>query len=143
MNRLAIVVLPLAVLTLGCDKESPAKGDKTAPKTVKVARGVCKVEVSLRGVLGAADMTEVRFTPKAWTGPFTIRKIAEHGSTVKKGDVLVELDTEKLDQALRDLETEQRLTELSLRQAEAELPVLEKFVPIDLAEAERQKKQAV
>ncbi len=143
MNRLAIVMLPLALLTLGCDKDSLTKADKATPKTVKVTRGLCKVEVSMRGVLAAADMTEVRFSPRAWTGPFTIRKVAEHGSTVKKGDVLVELDPEKLDQALRDLETEQRLTELSLQQTEAELPVMEKLVPIDLAEAERLKKQAV
>ena len=68
--------------------------------------------------------------------------MAEHGSTVKKGDVLVELDTEKLDQALRDLETEQRLSELSIQQADAELPVLEKLMPLELAEAERLKKQA-
>jgi multidrug efflux pump subunit AcrA (membrane-fusion protein) len=119
MNRLAIVVLPLAALLLGCDKETATKADKATPKTVKVTRGPCKVEVSLRGVLASADMTEARFSPKAWTGPFTIRKVAEHGSSVKKGDVLVELDTEKLDQALNDLETEQRLTELSLQQAEA------------------------
>jgi HlyD family secretion protein len=142
MKRLAIVVLPLTVLLLGCDKETATKADKTTPKTVKVVRGPCKVEVSLRGVLGTADMAEVRFSPKAWTGPFTIRKVAEHGIAVKKGDVLVELDTEKLDQALNDVTTEQRLTELSLRQAEAELPVMEKLVPIDLAEAERLKKQA-
>lgn len=142
MNRLAIIVLPLALLLLGCDKESLTKADKTSPKTVKVTRGPCKVEVSLRGVLSTADMAEVRFSPKTWTGPFTIRKAAEHGSTVKKGDVLVDLDPEKLDQALRDLDTEQQITELSLRQAEAELPVLEKLMPIELAEAERLKKQA-
>jgi multidrug efflux pump subunit AcrA (membrane-fusion protein) len=141
MNRLAVIVLPLTLIGLSCDLKEPA--DSPAPKTVKVARGLCKVEVSLRGVLAAAEMNEIRFSPKAWAGPFTIRKVAEHGSTVKKGDVLVDLDPEKLDQALRDLETEQRLTALSITQAEAELPVLEKLVPLDLAEADRLEKQAI
>jgi HlyD family secretion protein len=141
MSRFAIVVLPLALLALGYDPKDPP--EKPAAKTVKVTRGLCKVDVSLHGVLAAGETTEVRFSPKAWAGPFTIRKVAEHGTTVKKGDVLVELDPEKLDQALRDLETEQRISELAIHQADAELPVMAKLMPIELVESERQKKQAI
>ena len=154
MYRIVIVVLPLILAPLGCDNNGQAdkpaakmvkegQADKPAAKTVKVTKGLCRVEASLRGVLAAGDMAEVRFSPKAWNGPFTIRKIAEHGSAVKKGDVLVELDVAKLDQALRDLETEQRVSELAIRQAEAELPVMERLIPIELSEAERLKKQAI
>src|SRR5262245_35826802 len=139
-KRFALLFLPLIPLTMAADPQPPV--DKPAAKTVKVTKGLCKVEVSLNGVLAAGDMTEIRFSPKAWTGPFTIRKVTEHGSAVKKGDVLVELDPEKFDQALRDLETEQRVSELSIQLAQAELPVLEKLMPIELAEAERLKKQA-
>lgn len=141
MSRIAIVVLPLTLCFLGCDvKES---GSKSAPKTVKVTKGMCKVEVSLRGVLAGGDMTEIRFSPKSWSGPFTIQKVALHGSTVKKGDPLVELDPEKLNQALRDLETEQRLSELSIQQAQAELPVLEQLLPVELEESRRLMKHAL
>jgi multidrug resistance efflux pump len=157
MNRLAIVVFPLALFIAGCDVNEPADkatdksadksadkaADKSADKTVKVTKGPFKVEVSLHGALAAAEMTEVRFSPKTWAGPFTIRKIVEHGTAVKKGDVLVELDPTKIDQAVRDLETENRLSELAIRHAEAELPVLEKLMPVELAEAERLKKQAI
>ncbi len=141
MFRIAIVILALPLLVLGCELNEPPA--KSAAKTVKVTKGLCKVEVALKGVLAAGEMTEVRISPKAWTGPFTIRKVAEHGSRVKKGDVLVELDPEKLDLALRDLETEIRLSELSISLAEAELPVLEKLMPLELAEADRLKKHAV
>jgi multidrug efflux pump subunit AcrA (membrane-fusion protein) len=151
MRRILIVALPFAALALGfglraartseADKDKPA--EKSTAKTVRVTKGPCKVEVSMKGVLAAPDTTEVRFTPKAWAGPFTIRKVAGHGTAVKKGDVLVELDSEKLDQALSDLETEQRISEVAIRQAETELPVMEKLMPVELAEAERLKKQAV
>ena len=145
MNRLAIAVFPLALIVAGCDRDELADkaADKSAAKTVKVVKGPCKVEVSLHGTFAAAEMTEIRFSPKTWSGPFTIRKLVQHGTAVKKGDVVVELDPTKLDQAVRDLETENRLSELAVRQAEAELPVLEKFMPIELAEAERLKKQAI
>ena len=151
MKRFALVVLPLTVLVFAVgfqgaktsEAEPDKSADKSSAKTVRATKGPCKVEVSMRGVLAAADTTELRFTPKTWAGPFTIRKVAGHGEAVKKGDLLVELDPEKLDQALRDLETEQRVSDLAIRQAEAELPVLEKLMPVELAEAERLKKQAV
>src|SRR5262245_2628649 len=137
MSRIAIAVLPLTLFVLGYDPEKPS--EKPAAKTVKVTRGPCKVDVTLHGVLAAGEASEVRFSPRAWAGPFTIRKVAEHGTTIKKGDVLVELDAEKLDQALRDLETEQRLSELAIHQAEVELPVLEKLMPIEMVESEDRK----
>jgi len=151
MNRAIILLLPLALLIASCENKEPAdknpdkSSDKPAAKakTVKVTKGLCRVEVSLHGVLAAGESTDVRFSPKTWTGPFTVRKVAPHGASVDKGDVLVELDTTKLDHAIRDLESEQRLSELAIRQAEAELPVLEKLMPIELAEAERLKKQAI
>jgi multidrug efflux pump subunit AcrA (membrane-fusion protein) len=155
MYRLTILLLPLALLIVSCENKEPAdkNTDKSADKTpdkpaakaksVKVAKGLCKVEVSLQGVLAAAEPTDVRFTPKTWAGPFTVRKVVPHGTNVEKGDVLVEFETTKLDRAIRDLESEQRLSELAMLQAEAELPVLGKLMPVELAEAERLKKQAI
>ncbi len=64
-----------------------------------------------------------------------------HPATVK-GETLVELDLEKIDRAIRDLEGEQKMATLTIRQAEEELPLLEKTNPMDLATTERAKKQA-
>src|SRR5208282_5697492 len=71
-----------------------------------------------------------------------VEKAAELGMPVKRGDILVELDREKIDKAIQDAEVELSLGELSLKHAEEELPVLEKLLPIDLAAAERAKTQA-
>ena len=66
----------------------------------------------------------------------------ELGTPVKQGDILVELDREKIDKAIQDAEVELSLGELALKHADEELPVLEKLLPIDLAAAERAKTQA-
>jgi HlyD family secretion protein len=116
------------------------------PTTLKVKKEPFKVEVTLKGIFESEEMTEVVLRPEAWLpenrGLLTVMKAVEHGTPVRKGEILVSLDLEKIDQALRDLETDRQLTELSIKQAEEELPILEKAAPIDLAMAERAKKHA-
>jgi multidrug efflux pump subunit AcrA (membrane-fusion protein) len=112
------------------------------PATVKVEKGTIKVEIPLKGVVEAEQMTELALKPEAWTSPMTVKKAVEHGTSVKKGDVLVEIDTEKLDQAIRDLRLERDLADLAIRQAQEEWPILEKSLPLDLAQTELAKKQA-
>ncbi len=118
----------------------PAEAPK--PATVKVTKETLKVETALKGTVEADNAAEVSIRPEAWAGALTVVKAVEHGASVKKGDVLVELEMEKIDQAIKDLRIDRELGELSLRQTEEELPVLEKLLPLDLADAEREKKQA-
>ena len=49
--------------------------------------------------------------------------------------MLLTLDTEKIDKAIRDQELDQQLADLSLRLTELELPILERSTPLDLASA--------
>ena len=127
---------------------SPASHEKTTskPSTHKVKREPFKIEVTLRGMFESADMTEVVLRPQAWgvegRGTLVVHKAVEQGTVVRKGDILVNLDLEKIDQAIHELENDRRLAELSLRQMEEELPIIERAVPLDLAIAERQKKIA-
>lgn len=131
------------------DAAKPAAPAKEAPAkaaTHKVEKEPFKVEVSVKGVLEAEDMTEVYIRPEAWLpnsgGMLTVLKAVEHGTVVRKGATLVSLDLERIDQAIRDLENESRLTEASIRQAEEELPVLTKSTPLDVAAAERARRIA-
>ena len=114
--------------------------DKPAA-TVKVEKGSIRLETTLKGVVEAESGTELIIRPEVWASPMTVLKAVEHGAEVKKGDVLLELKLEKIDQALKDLKLERDLGALSLKQAEEELPVLEKLLPLDMAAAERDKKQ--
>lgn len=136
------------------DKPDKAKADKPAapptdaPKkpTHKVEKGPFKVEVTLKGNFEAQEMTEVFLRPEAWTpdtrGMLIVMRAVEQGAAVKKGDTLVWLDLDKIDQAIRDLEAERALSDLTIKLAEEELPLLEKSTPVDLAAAERAKKLA-
>ncbi|HEY1378466.1 MAG TPA: HlyD family efflux transporter periplasmic adaptor subunit, partial [Gemmataceae bacterium] len=80
--------------------------------------------------------------PKAWSGPLLVKHAVEHGTPVTAGEVVVQFDTEKLDLAVRDARQERDLADVAIRQAEAELPLLEKQLPLDVETAERQSKQA-
>jgi multidrug efflux pump subunit AcrA (membrane-fusion protein) len=122
-------------------ESSSITGAKKA-ETVRVEVGPIRVVTTLKGVVEAAQMDEVSIKPEAWTMPLTIARAVEHGTAVKAGDLLVELDTEKIDQAIKDLRVERAQMELTLKHADEELPILEKFFPLDLAAAERAKVRA-
>ena len=122
--------------------EQAASAPAPKPATAKVEHGPFKVEVSLTGVFESAKMAEVSVKPRAWSQPLVVEKAIELGSPVKQGDILVEFDREKIDKAIQDAEVENLLGEQALKQAEEELPVLEKLLPIDLAAAERARTEA-
>lgn len=121
---------------------SPASTDGRSTSTAKVEKGPFKIEVVVSGVFEAQRMTEVSIRPKAWAMPLVVERAIELGTPVKKGDILVELDHEKIDKAIEDAEVENTLGELAVKQAVEELPILEKALPVDLAAAERTKTQA-
>jgi multidrug efflux pump subunit AcrA (membrane-fusion protein) len=128
------------------DEKKPAEAKKDSPAKVathKVEKGPFRVEVSLKGIFESPNMTEVSLRPEAWTpdnrGMMIVVRAVDHGAHVKKGDTLVWLDLEKIDQAIRDLEAERHLAELAIKQAEEELPVLEKSTPLELSWLERAK----
>jgi HlyD family secretion protein len=118
----------------------PASSSK--PATVKVEKGPFKIEVVLTGVFEAERLTEVSLRPKAWALPLVVERAVELGTPVKKGEILVEFDCDKIDKAIQDTEVENTLGELALKQAEEELPIIEKALPVDLTAAEHAKTHA-
>jgi multidrug efflux pump subunit AcrA (membrane-fusion protein) len=125
---------------------SKEKDSASKPATHKVEKGPIKLEVTLKGILESGDMTEIALRPEAFTpdnrGLLVVEKVVEHGTPVKKGDVILACDLEKIDQMIKDAEREGRLADLSIKLAEQELPTLEKLLPIEMADAERSKKIA-
>jgi hypothetical protein len=115
---------------------APAK-----PATHKVEKGSFRVEVAAKGVFEAEEMTEVVLRPETWT-MLPVLKAIEHGTAAKKGDTILTLDPEKIDRAIKDMESDRYLSDLSFKQAEDDLALLEKSTPLDLAAAELAKKYA-
>ncbi|MHB1422507.1 MAG: efflux RND transporter periplasmic adaptor subunit [Gemmataceae bacterium] len=123
-------------------KEQGSNGNATGKSALKVEKGGIKIEISLKGTIEAEKMIGLSIKPQTWAQPLTVKKALDHGTPVKKGDVLVEIDLEKIDESIRDLRVSRGLEELAIREAREELPIVEKTLPLDLAIAERAKKQA-
>ncbi|HEV3237858.1 MAG TPA: HlyD family efflux transporter periplasmic adaptor subunit [Gemmataceae bacterium] len=128
------------------EQAKKSKGKAEGP-VIKVEKGTFKIDITLKGTFEAEQLSEVALSPKAWAppamaAPLTVQKAVEHGAVVKKGDVLVQLDLEKIDQAIKDAREERKLAEVAIHQAEDELPVQEKSTPVELAATQRAKKTA-
>src|SRR6516165_211179 len=114
-------VKPAAEGDLEPDAAGPSS-PASRPATTRVVKGPFQIEVILSGVFEAPRMSEVSIRPEAWTSPLVVDRAIEHGTPVKKGDILVELDREGIDKAISDAEVENSLTEVALKQAVEELP---------------------
>ncbi len=124
------------------DGFAPASTENSRPAIIKVERRPLKAEVGLSGVFEAKRMIEVSIRPTAWASSLVVERAIELGTPVKKGDILIELDHEKIDKAIEDNEVESAIGDLALKQAEEEVPILEKSLPVDLTAALRAKTQA-
>lgn len=138
---------PIALKPAEAKKTTPTPAAVTPKKTThKVEKGPFKIEVSLKGILESESMREVLISPEAFTpenrGQLRVLKAVEHGTKVHKGDQLVWLDMERLDQIITDLEKDRALAEVSYKLAHEGLASLEKTTPLDLASAKRAKKLA-
>lgn len=140
---------------VGCDplpetkkpeEKPPAKEAAVKPATLKVEQGAFKIETSCKGIFESEDMIEVFLSPEGWTpevrGILQVMTAVDQGTIVKKGDTVVGLDLSKIDQLLKDQDAERRLADLAFKMAEDEIPILEKFTPLELEAAERAKKIA-
>ena len=79
-------------------------------------------------VIPNGDCWVLKIDPKIWKD-FSIVQIAEHGSKVTKGDVLVRFDAEAIDQKIEDVRSELATGVLTLAQAELESQILQDTAP--------------
>jgi HlyD family secretion protein len=133
-------------------KKQKAKAAKPAEPPskagVKVQKKPFKIELILKGTLEAEEAAQIAVRPHPFVnpppsqGPLTIRKIAAHGSTVHKGDLLVAFDTRKINQVISDLESDLKVSDAAIKVAEEELPIFQKEMPLTLEAAARAHKRA-
>jgi multidrug resistance efflux pump len=146
----AVAVCLLAAAGLVADepagKAKPINpGLAVRPPAVKAEKAPFKVEVILKGVFESGALTEVTVKPEVWGSmgeKLVVERAVEPGTALRAGDVVLALDHEKIDRAIRDLEAEQQLADLAVRLAELELPILERAAPLDQATAEQAKARA-
>jgi len=119
-------------------KPAAEKADDAKPvETVTAEKGRFEVVFEAKGDFDPLDATVVQHKPEQWALPLEIVRIVPHGTRVNAGDTLVELDTEKLDRAISDLDLDLAVGEKTLEIARRDLPVTEALQPLELADAER------
>lgn len=89
--------------------------------TAKVVKEDLKIEIEIPGVFVAEDKEEIAMEPKQYKGELIVTKIAQEGTAVKEGDVLMEFDTDNLDDALEEANNVVTDAEVELQKADAEL----------------------
>jgi multidrug efflux pump subunit AcrA (membrane-fusion protein) len=107
-----------------------------SPPTHKVKAAPFKVEVKLNGVFAAKNAHEIQLKTKSWAD-LKVLEAVSHGAVVKKGDLLVQLDPEKLDKRIHDSGIDLELSKLDLELAKTDLKHAEATIPLDLAGVER------
>ncbi len=120
------------------DKDTEKSPD-AKPKTHKVEKEPFKIEIELSGVFEAKRMEGIVLRPKQWTS-LKVLDAVKHGQRVKKGELLVKFDMEKIDREIADRRAAKKLADLKFRLAEKELELLETLTPMDLATGSRNQK---
>lgn len=101
-------------------QSSLAIGQEDADLTSKVVKKDLKIEIEIPGVFIAEDKEEIAIEPKQYKGDLIVTKIATEGISVQQGDVLMEFDTDNLDEALEEANNLVTDAEVELQKAEAE-----------------------
>ena len=112
-------------------KPTAEKEAATKPATQKLKKGPFRIEVGLDGVFEAQNQADLFIRPQEWAA-LSVLKAVEHGVAVKQGDLVLALDTEKIDRVIADLRSELELNALALKQATAQLAALEKIAPLEV-----------
>lgn len=116
------------------------KPEKKKPKPHKVEAEKLTIEVELDGIFVASDTEEIALRPEVWSR-FKVLEAVEHGTKVKKGDVLVRFDDEDLEEDLAEEALDQSIGQLSLLQEEEELPRVKRLLELSFENAERRFQQ--
>ncbi len=99
------------------------------------------VETSLDAAFLPSKSVAIKINPEEWTD-FTITSLREHGTRVKKGSPLIEIDSRALDKKISTLEKSIQLGELQLAQKQQDLQQLEITTPRSLEAYARSEREA-
>ena len=105
-------------------QESAPATTAAAPKTHKVATEDLTLTFDRDGRIDSAKHVKVRLLPEAYGGGFEVAEVLKRGGRVKKGDVLLRLDSESIDKAIDDAKIDADHAARRLKIAQAEVVVM-------------------
>lgn len=106
-----------------------------------VATEPFRLQYHFAGIVEATDVVETTLEPEAWS-EFIVTKLAVPGQSIKKGDVLLQIDTTKLDQEIDKRSRELIRAKHALKQAEVNLQMAESWQPHGLAQLKQTQRVA-
>jgi HlyD family secretion protein len=115
---------------------------QAAPATTAVKRGSLSITVDAQGAFEPVDAFEVRIRPKAYSGEMLINAIAANGATVKKGDVLLEIDQAAIKRMVAASENDLRNARASEAKSQADAKIAEDAEATTLRQQQTSLKEA-
>ncbi|MBK1831960.1 HlyD family efflux transporter periplasmic adaptor subunit [Verrucomicrobiaceae bacterium R5-34] len=113
----------------------------TAADEYSVTEKPFKKEVSLTATFLPTQSTAISVDPAVWTD-FEITSLVSQGAVVKKGDTLIGIDSQKIDEQIDKMEKDRVIGKLNLAKAQQELASLEITTPRSLESHARAAKEA-
>ncbi len=122
-------------------KKEESKKEEPKPDTLDLKKEPLRLTVKLNGVFESKKAEQVRLKGEVFTN-FELKKAVAHGETVRKGDVLIEFNAKKYNEALAEKKRALRQSEMSLKEQEISLKYLRLRHPLNREDMERYKKYA-
>lgn len=123
------------------EEKVPEKEAAKAPELHLIENGPIKVTTSIPGIVESHTSTPLAMDLLQWADLLVVKSVP-HGTVVKEGQVLVELDSKALKVKVAELEDSLPLKKLELEIAEATFDKLEKTTPVELDKSRRGRMQA-
>lgn len=129
----ALWIIPL----VGWSQEPAAKEPPAKPsaETIEVKPDPLKVFESIKARVEASHTEELKTNMDVFTA-LAVDHVVPPGTMVKKGDVVLQLKTDKIEIQLRDAKQELDMAELALKEAESNLAQVLKTYDLDNALAQ-------
>ncbi len=121
------------------DKGAQVKKEEE-PKTIKLEPELFEKHLELTGVLEATRATPISVQTEKWTD-LVVKTVVEHGTEVKKGDVLIQFDTQNLERSIEDNEHALPNEILQLQASQAQFEIAKQTLPLTLDARRKSKLQ--
>src|SRR5262245_51756637 len=115
MIRLRPLALPLALFGAACASNSKPAAGPSAPQGNAGAPQAAAAPAGepITGTIAPAASGSVALWPRQFAGELLVLEALPQGSSVAQGDVLVRLDTTRVDEQVRQAELELRSAEIA------------------------------
>ena len=117
-------------------KKEKKEEEKEEPKTVEAQKKYVRIELALKGYFEDPDAVSISIPTKNWVD-LKVTEPPVQGRRIKKGDLLLRFDLEKIKQRLDLLASDLSVIDLDRQILSSELQLAETLAPIEKKELDR------